>query len=307
MDVRHLRAFVTIAEEMHLTRAAERLHVAQPHLTRLLHHLEEELGFCLLDRSNKRQLALTPAGETFLARITSILKQYEEAVQVARRVAQGEGGKLVVGYTAPAMFTGILPALLHVYQDNPEVELLPRDISSLSRQTILNMLLESRLDVAFVPTATEEPGLARELVYTDSLVVALPANHPLANQPALSLSELSQEAWIQPPRSLNPRWNDDVSALFQQAGFEPRVVQLTPQAHTTISQVAAGIGLTILGTWTQQNVPHQGVVFLPLQGSDYTLELHALWRKEDRSPMLQTFLQILQEVKDTRGQTSGQG
>src|SRR5581483_2788937 len=109
MDIQHLHVFVIIAEEMHLTRAAERLHVAQPHLTRLLHHLEEELGFCLLDRSNKRQLALTPAGEIFLARITPMLKQYEEAVQGARRVAQGEAGKLVVGYTAPAMFTGILP------------------------------------------------------------------------------------------------------------------------------------------------------------------------------------------------------
>jgi DNA-binding transcriptional LysR family regulator len=243
MDIQHLHVFVIIAEEMHLTRAAERLHVAQPHLTRLLHHLEEEVGFCLVDRSNKRQLALTPAGETFLQQITPLLKQYEEAVQTAKRVAQGEGGKLVIGYTALAMFSGVLPALIQAYQRYLEVALLPRDISTASRQMVLNMLRDGRLDVAFLPNASEEPGLASELISTASLVVALPANHPLASQPAIPLAALAQEAWIRAPRWINPRWDDDVSHLFQQARFEPRVVQLTPQPHTQVSQVASGLGL----------------------------------------------------------------
>lgn len=297
MDVRHLHAFVIIAEEMHLTRAAERLHIAQPHLSRLLHHLEEEVGFCLLDRSNKRQLALTPAGETFLQQIIPVLTQYEEAVRVARRVSQGEGGKLVVGYTAIAMFSGVFPTLIQIYRRSPEVELFPRDISTASRQMVLNMLRDGRLDVMFLPNASPEPGLACELVSTASLVVALPANHPLASQQAIPLAALSQEAWIRSPRSLNPRWYDDVSLLFQQAGFEPQVVQLTPQPHTLVSQVAAGLGLTIMSTWTQQHLPHPNVVFIPLQGCDYILAFHVLWRKEDRSPLLQTFLQVLREFR----------
>ncbi|SRR5579884_707248 len=300
MDIQHLRAFAIIAEEMHLTRAAERLHVAQPHLTRLLHHLEEEVGFCLVDRSNKRQLTLTPAGEIFLQQIIPLLKQYEEALQMAKRVAQGEGGKLVIGYTALAMFSGVLPALLQAYRRHPEVALLPRDISTASRQMVLNMLRDGRLDVAFLPNVSEEPGLAHELISTASLVVALPTNHPLACQPTISLAALAQEAWIRAPRWLNPRWEDDVSRLFQQAGFEPRVVQLTPQPHTQVSQVAAGLGLAILSTWTQQHVPHQGVVFLPLQECDYALEFHVLWRNEDHSALLQTFLHIVREVKASR-------
>ncbi len=306
MDIQHLRTFVIIAEEMHLTRAAERLHVAQPHLTRLLHHLEEEVGFCLVDRSNKRQLTLTPGGEIFLHQITSLLKQYEEAVQTAKRVAQGEGGKLVIGYTALAMFSGVLPALLQAYQRYPEVALLPRDISTASRQMVLNMLRDGRLDVAFLPTTSEEPGLARELISTASLLVALPANHPLASQPAIPLAALSQEAWIRAPKWINPRWDDDVSHLFQQAGFEPRVVQLTPQPHTQVSQVASGLGLAILSTWTQQHIPHQGVVFLPLLGNDYRLELHVLWRDEDHSALLQTFLHSVREVKASRYEMNGQ-
>ena len=301
MDLNALYYFLVIAEEQHITRAAERLHMAQPNLTRIMRKLEEDLGFTLFNRSNKRRFALTPAGETFLQQIIPILKQYEEALQVAKRVAQGKGGKLVIGYTALAMFSGELPALLQRYQRSPEVELLPRDISAVSRQMVLNMLRDGRLDVAFLPHGSEEPGLACELISTTSLVVVLPANHPLANQQAISRQRLLRQAWIQPPRSLNPRWHDDLAHLFQQAGFEPRVVQWTPQAHTLVSQVAAGFGLAILSTQTSQYLLHQGIVFLPLQGCDYTLEFHVLWRKEDRSPLLQTFLRTVQEEAQGKG------
>ncbi len=295
MDVRHLYAFMIIAQEMHLTRAAQRLQIAQPHLTRMLHHLEEELGFPLFDRSNKRQITLTPAGQTFLTHISGVLEQYEEAVRAARRVAQGDKDKLVVGYTALAMFSSVLPALIQAYQQYPEVELVTRDISTVSRQKVLNMLREGRLDVVFLPSTSEEPGLERELVSTASLVVALPANHPLASQQAISLAALADEAWIRSPRWINPHWDDTVSHLFQQAGFEPKVVPPTPQPHTMVSQVAAGIGLAILSTWTQQHIPHRNVVFLPIQGCNDVLEFHVLWRKEDHSSLLQTFLQVLRD------------
>ncbi|GHO55968.1 LysR family transcriptional regulator [Ktedonobacter robiniae] len=290
MDLIALRYFLVIAEEQHITRAAERLQMAQPNLTRLMRKLEEDLGFTLFDRSNKRRFALTPAGKTFLQQIIPLLQQYEDAVQVAKRVAQGEGGKLVVGYTPLAMFIGVLPALVQVYQRSPEVELLPRDISAVSRQMVLRMLRDGRLDVALLPHGSEEPGLACELLSTSSLVVVLPVNHPLADQQAIPLAALAREAWIQPSRSLNPRWHDDLAHLFQQAGFEPKVVHWTPQAHTLVSQVAAGLGLAILSTWTSQQLPHQGVVYRPLQDCEYLLEFHALWRRNDRSPLLQTFL-----------------
>src|SRR5579859_2863994 len=170
MDLNALRYFLVIAEEQHFTRAAERLQMAQPNLTRLMRKLEEDLGFTLFERSNKRRFALTPAGETFLQQIIPLLQQYEDAVQVAQRVAQGEGGKLVVGYTPFAMFSGVLPALIQVYQRSLEVELLPRDISAVSRQMVLRMLRDGRLDVALLPHGSEEPGLACELVATTSLI-----------------------------------------------------------------------------------------------------------------------------------------
>lgn len=294
MDLNALRYFLVIVEEQHLTRAAERLQMAQPNLTRIMRKLEEELGFVLFERSNKRRFALTPAGETFLQQTSPMLKQYEKAVQAAKRVAQGEREKLVVGYTPLAMFNGGLPALMQISQHFPEVELLPRDISAASRQMVLKMLLDGRLDVALLPHGSEEPGLACELLSTSSLVVVLPANHPLADQQAIPLAALAREAWIQPSRSLNPRWHDDLAHLFQQAGFEQRVVHWTPQAHTLVSQVAAGLGLAILSTWTSQHLPHQGVVYRPLQDCEYMMEFHALWRKEGRSPLMEAFLKRCQ-------------
>ncbi len=294
MDLNTLRYFLVIAEEQHLTRAAERLQMAQPNLTRLMHKLEEDLGFPLFNRSNKRRFALTPAGETFLQHIIPLLQQYEDAIQVAKRVAQGERGKLVVGYTSLAMFGGPLLTLIRAYQCSPEVELLPRDVSAVSRQMVLRMLRDGRLDVALLPHGSEEPELACALISTSSLVVVLPVNHPLADQQTIPLAALAQEAWIQPSRSLNPRWYDDLAHLFQQAGFEQRVVQWTPQAHTLVSQVAAGLGLAILSSWTAQHLPHPDVVYRPLQDCEYALELHALWRKEDRSPLMQTFLRRCQ-------------
>lgn len=304
MDLNTLRSFLVIAEEQHITRAAERLQMAQPNLTRLMRKLEEDLGFTLFERSNKRQFALTPAGKTFLQQIIPLLQQYDDAVQVAKRVAQGEGGKLVIGYTPFAMFNGVLPELIQVYQRSPEVELLPRDISAASRQMVLRMLRDGRLDVALLPHGSEEPGLACELIAAASLVVVLPVNHPLADQPAIPLAALAQEAWIQPPRSLNPRWHDDLAQLFQQAGFEQRVVHWTPQAHTLVSQVAAGLGLAILSTWTSQHLPHQGVVHRPLQGCEYLMEFHALWRKEDHTALLQTFLRIVRKIGAKQAEVS---
>lgn len=204
MDLNSLRYFLIIAEEQHLTRAAERLQMAQPNLTRIMRKLEEELGFVLFERSNKRRFALTPAGETFLQQMSPMLKQYEKAIQAARRVAQGEREKLVVGYTPLAMFNGVLPALMQISQHFPEVAFLPRDISAASRQMVLNMLRDGRLDVAFLPHGSEEPGLTCELISTSTLVVVLPANHPLADrQLFLSQRLLMKPGYSQHGRSIH--------------------------------------------------------------------------------------------------------
>ncbi|MBO0781665.1 MAG: LysR family transcriptional regulator [Ktedonobacteraceae bacterium] len=296
MDFRCLRCFVIVAEELHVTRAAQRLQMAQPALTRLIHRLEEDVGTSLFDRSNKRQLLLTPAGHTFLHRITPILEQYEEAVQVTQRVAQGEGGKLVVGYVALAMST-VLPAILQIYQQYPEVELITSDLQTRSLSTQLKALREHRLDVALCYTPSDERGVAHECIVRAEWVVAFPKHHSLAHLEAIPLAALSHEAWIWFKRSSHPQVYDAFLFLCRQAGFEPRIVDTSSQhPNSVINLVEAGVGIALVSEWTRHRLPVPGVVYRPLLDASYAVELHLLWRKGERSPLVQRFLQVAREV-----------
>jgi DNA-binding transcriptional LysR family regulator len=300
-DLRRLRAFVIIAEEMNLTRAAQRLHMVQPHHTRLLHHLEDDLGFPLFDRSNKRQLALTPAGQTFLTQITPMLEQYEGAVQAAQRVAQGKGGKLIVGYTPPAMLSNVLPEVLQGYEPLPDAELVLRDFSTHSYKGQVKALREHHLDILFTVRPFDEPGIAHECVARTSLVVALPASHRLRQLDAIPLPALATERWIWPTFQVYPRVCQECVQLCQQAGFEPETVRVVPQGQTIVSLVAREVGVAILNRWVQRGIQHQGVIYRPLLDVDYQLELHLLWRKNDCSPLVQTFLQVEREEREKQG------
>jgi DNA-binding transcriptional LysR family regulator len=298
MDFHHLRCFAMIAEELHVTRAAERLQIAQPSLTRIIRNLEEELGFALLDSSNKRQIALTPAGRAFFEEMAPLLSQYEHAVQAARRISRGDRGKLVVGYVAAAMFT-VLPGIIEAYQRFPEVELLTSDLATRSLSAQLKALQEHRLDVAFCYAPFDDRGIEHECIDRTSLVIALPAQHPLARLEAVPLADLSQERWIWMARSYQPQAFDQWFSLCRQAGFEPRIIETSAgQPHTMISLVEARVGVAFITEWTQRHLSVPGVVYRPLLGPNATFELHMLWRKQERSPLVQTFLQVVREVRE---------
>lgn len=297
MDLDYLRCFLIVAEEMNLTRAAGRLEIAQPHLTRLIHRLEEELGFLLFDRSNKRQLAFTPAGEAFRAEIVPLLSQYDHVVQVAQRISRGEVGKLVVGYTGAAMLS-VLPAILQEWRQRCEAEVIARDVSTTARSALLRALREGHLEVALVLSADDAPGIAHECVCQAPLRVVLPATHPLTRLEAIPLAALEKETWLWFPRHLYPSFYDDIIALCHQAGFHPQIEHLGSQAQAAVSLVAAQAGISLLTQWSEQSLPHQAIVYRPLVDVTYQAELHVLWRKEERSPLVQAFLQVVREVSE---------
>jgi DNA-binding transcriptional LysR family regulator len=297
MNVSHLRCFALLAEELHMTRAAQRLNMAQPSLSRIIRGLEEELGFVLFDRSKKHQMILTPAGRAFYKGIAPLLLQYEQTVQAARKVNQGEGGELVVGYTGAAMFS-VLPAITLAFRRYPTVDLILQDISTYPLRARLKALREHRLDVALLSPALNAPGIAHEYVCRASLVVALPASHPLASQCVISLADLANESWVRWPRPNNPPLYDAEIALCQQAGFEPRIVQTAHQPHSIISLVASGVGVALVTEWTAQGITHPEVVYRPLCANNYYQELHALWDKNNPSVLLKTFIQVVHEVND---------
>ena len=296
MDINILQAFLVIAEEHHFTRAAERLQMAQPHLTRTMRRLEQELGFGLFDRSNNRHFALTPAGRHFLEEITPALAQYERALRGARRIAQGEPGKLVLGYTTAAVFS-VLPSILQAYQQRNENEIIARDLSTTPYQPVMQALREGRLDVVLFPALEEEiKGVAHVCVATSPLCVVLPVNHPLTHLESVPFAALAQETWIATPRPLLPHITAAFQSLCRQAGFQPRFGQTASQAHTVVSLVAAQAGISIITRWAERHIQQPGVVYRPLADVSSHIELHLLWRKDDSSSLVHTFLQIACEA-----------
>lgn len=304
MDLSALHAFLIIGQEQHLTRAAARLHIAQPNLTRLMRKLEEELGFALFDRSNKRRFALTPAGQVFLEEVTRLLPHYDQAVRNAHRIARGERERLVIGYIPAAMLSNLLPLVIGEFERTTSAELVLQDLSSHSSQSNQRRLRDHRLDALLVNEPCDEPDIAQERVASASLVIALPSTHPLATLEVLPLAALAQESWIHPLRPLSPFLIDGLMDGCQQAGFTPRVVRCVPHIQTILSLVAAGIGIAPVTTWTAQAIQQQGVIYRPLLDMSTRMELYVQWCADHPSSLLQTFLLRVREVSSRQTDAS---
>ncbi|QBD75550.1 LysR family transcriptional regulator [Ktedonosporobacter rubrisoli] len=291
MELRNLRHFMVVAEEMNFTRAAERLQIAQPALTRSIHNLEEELQVLLFDRS-KRQIALTPAGQGFLKQAYLIFADVEAAIQIARQFDQGKLGYLAIGFTGAAIYS-VLPQIVHTYQERfPEVEVVLHELSMREQVTALS---EHRLDIGFAVAPSLVENLAYERLLECSMVVVLPETHPLASRARVALAELAKEPWIWFPRKLNPHYHDQNTRLCQQAGFEPRIVQETAHPHIMASLVAAGLGVAMMSAWTQ-SLKREGIVFKPLLEPSWSVDLQMMRRKQETSPLIAAFTSLAREI-----------
>ncbi|MBW4447404.1 MAG: LysR family transcriptional regulator [Spirirestis rafaelensis WJT71-NPBG6] len=286
MELRHLRYFVTLAEELHFGRAAERLHIAQPPLSQQIRQLETELGFELFHRT-KRKVQLTEAGQVFLDEVQQIFKQLEQAIQVGRQTSRGEMGQLVVGFVSSAPYN-ILPKILRSFRSSvPEVRL---ELHELTTNEQFRWLRESRIDVGFVRPPVEDT-FNFETIFQESLMVALPDTHLLANQSDVCLRSLKNEPFILFPRLLAPGLYDLIISLCQQAGFSPNVTQEAIQMQTIVSLVAGGLGIAIVPE-SLQNLQRTGVVYKIIQEPTPKTAIAIIWRQNDRSATVQKFLQI---------------
>jgi DNA-binding transcriptional LysR family regulator len=242
MELRHLRYFVTLAEELHFGRAAERLHIAQPPLSQQIRQLETELGFQLFHRT-KRTVQLTEAGQVFLAQVQGIFRQLEQAIQVGRQTSRGEMGQLVIGFVSSAAYN-VLPNILRTFRTRvPGVSL---ELHELTTNEQSQWLREGRIDVGFLRPPVEEDLFNFEIIFEEALVVALPEAHSLANQSSVSLRSLSNDPFILFPRTLAPGLYDQIISLCQQADFSPILAQEAIQMQTIVSLVAAQMGVAIV-------------------------------------------------------------
>ena len=291
MELRHLRYFRMVANELHFGRAAEKLHIAQPPLSKQIQDLEAELGFELFTRT-KRSVALTPAGKAFSIEVTQIFQQLDRAIDIGRKTSRGELGQISIGFVGSATYN-ILPLMLQQFHDRyPNVRI---ELHELTTDRQLIWLREGRIDIGLIRPPIIAPDLASQVIFQESLVVALPIDRHLAGADFIDLASLAVEPFILFPRELAPGLYDPIIASCQAAGFSPQVVQECIQMQTIVSLVSANMGVSILPESIQEAQRH-GVVYKPIRVGGVNVEQLAkiaiVWRIDDNSPTMNRFLEV---------------
>ncbi len=290
MELRHLRYFIAVAEELNFTRAAEKLHIAQPPLSQQIQHLEAELGFQLFRRT-KRTVHLTAAGQVFFEEAGKILQQVDRAIQLGRQTSRGELGQLTIGFVSSAAHN-VVPAILQAFRTRcPAVKL---ELHELTTNEQLQRLRFGQIDIGFVRPPVEQEGINSEIVFRESLIVALPETHPAGDRAKVELRELSTEPFILFPRSQAPGLYDAIVSLCQQAGFSPRAAQEAIQMQTIVSLVAAQMGVAIVPE-SMQNFQRNGVVYKSLPESTCIVAIALIWRS-DPTEAVQRFLEVTRQI-----------
>ena len=292
MELRLLRYFTAVAEELHFSRAAARLHMAQPPLSQQIKRLEEELGVLLLTRT-RRRVELTEPGRLFLASAQDILAQVDRAVAQVRSSARGELGRITLGMLSSVAFGDTLPEVLRAYRKRfPAVSIILQEMSAAEQLTALR---EERIQIGFLRPPVQEPELAATLFHREPLVAVLPAEHPLAGRRRIPLQALAGDPFIVVPRSQALGGRDLVVEACLGAGFSPRVAQEALELQSVIGFVAAGFGVSLLPR-TARRLQHRGVAFVSLAPPDVFIEIDAVHLAGNPSPLIASFLEVLRET-----------
>ncbi|KLN57312.1 LysR family transcriptional regulator [Variovorax paradoxus] len=293
IDLRQLRQFVAVAEELSFRKAAERLHMAQPPLTAAIRHMEEELGTVLLERSNRVE-RLTPSGQVLLEEARRTLRQADRALQLTRRAAGGLVGSLRISFVASAAH-GVLPAILRAFSDaHGEVDLVLREATTTEQ---LAALQDGQADIGLVVLPCAGAGdLELVALREEALVAALPEGHPLAAQANVELPDLAQEPWILFPRSAGPGLHDRIVSACRSAGFVPRVAQEAIQMETIAALVAGGVGVALVAP-PLAAAGRAGVAFRPLVGKGTPVGYQLALAFARRTPLVDAFVAVARQCE----------
>jgi DNA-binding transcriptional LysR family regulator len=290
MEIRQLRYFVTVAEELHFTRASARLKISPPSLTEQIQRLEAELGVRLLHRT-KRAVSLTDVGANFLKEARSTLLHAERAAVVAHRGGRGEIGRVEIGYVSSASCTGLLTKAVAEYRlSHPFVQLVIRKIET-ARQ--LEQIAEEKLDLGFLRSPDHYPaGIGSIVLAQQPLILALPESHRLASKKIVATKELVGESFIAPSFEMEHGIFRHTDELGRQAGFVPKIVERAPDFITIVTMVAAGFGIAIVPK-SCDRIQIPGIAYRNLTPQARPAELSAAFRQDERSPAVVAFIEHL--------------
>ncbi len=288
IDLRHLRCFVAVAEDLHFRRAAERLGIAQPALSRTILNLENELGAKLIERTN-RIIEITTAGKTFLDGCHRVLNNMDRIIENTQRVHEGKMGSLRIGYTDNAI-SGCVPNILKTFHElQPDIDLQLRHCVTAVQ---LKSLEEGELDVGFVTGAINRSSFENCLVQSEEFVCVVYEGHRLAQRHSIRLEELVGEDII---HGTSADWEHFFSYLIplcRRSGFEPNIVQEGLNTAAILGLVACGMGITILTDSVRSSVG-SGLVVIPLKEVPDRLDTVAIWKTDTTNGAKDRFIEFL--------------
>lgn len=289
MELRHLRYFAAVAEELNFSRAARALGIEQPPLSKQIRQLEQELGVDLFRRL-PRGVALTDAGSAYLDEVREILGRVEAATHHAQRVARGALGRIRVGMINSAPFHPFVPGVIRAFgQRYPDVVM---SLEEASTPALARSMLDGSIDVAFVrPLLGEEPELTVEPLFDEQMVVALPEGHPLAAVHDLRLNRLANERFVLFSRTIGSGLYDEIISACQRVGFSPRITHEVLHVTSIANLVAAGLGVSVVPASMQQ-VHAAGVIYRPIKGDAPKARMSLAYRRDDPSQSVQNVLKL---------------
>ncbi len=293
MELRHLRYFVAVAEEGHVTRAAERLGIQQPPLSQQIQALERELDAQLF-RRKPRGVELTPAGRALYDEARAILARTDEAIAATRRAAQGEAGRIGIGFTSSASFHPFVPRAIRAFREAHPLVALALEESGTTE--LVAALRAQAIDAAFVrsPVGESDDLFVRPL-FDEKMVAALPSGHALSGvSGVLPLAALAGETFILYRRPVGPGLHDAIIAACDRAGFSPKIGQEAPRMLSTLSLVAAGLGVTVVPA-SMSRLEAEGVVYRPIDPrAELTAPLNLAYRRDEISAAVRRFVALVQ-------------
>ncbi|WP_068635113.1 LysR substrate-binding domain-containing protein [Thauera butanivorans] len=296
MDLRHLRYFIAVAEEQNIGRAATRLHISQPPLTRQIQQLEEELGVRLLKRT-PRGVELTQAGALFLDEARNIRAVVEQATERTQRAGQGKLGRLDVGIFGTAILDAIPKLLLAFRRSYPEVKIV---LHTMNKGEQIEALRQRRITVGFNRMLAPLPDITTRLVANERLLLAMSHTSPLAAQESVAFPALRDHPLVLFPTGARPNFIDKVMTLCHEAGFEPIVSQEVSDAITGVALAAGGFGVCLVPESTT-SLALPGVIYKPLTDLPHhaQVDLSCIYRSDDQSPILEAFLGTIEQMRST--------